>query len=244
MRNLVPVLVNLTALPFQETYWTCSLVFPDGESVRVAGSEIEIAGDKFQGGLITVSGLRASLGNSVDRIDITVENVDWKWTKRAQIPRTSQTRALVGRAVRPIRGGSWAFLTLLNGVLVTITSNEKEATLSCIADLYAAPAIGALTQYARPCQFKYRDPRTCGFPPAPESGTDPFPTCDLIYESPGGCAGKNWQHRYGGFLGDTEKETLSIPPPDPNYNPDQGGGGIGGGGYIYDKYDNPYLIGP
>ena len=140
MRNLVPVLVELTALPFQETYWTCSLVFPDGETVRVAGSEITIAGDKFQGGLITVSGLRASLGNSVDRIDITVENVDWKWTKRAQIQRETRKRGrIVGRAIRPIRGGDWAFLSLLNGVLVSITSTEKEATLSCIADLVRGP---------------------------------------------------------------------------------------------------------
>lgn len=243
MRALTPAQLTVLELPFQESYWTCSLVFPDGEAVRIAGAPLVLDGNQFQGGLITVSGLRASLGNSVDRIDITAENVDWKWAKRAAIVRNAQTRAIIGRAIRPIRGGSWAFLALLNGVLVTITSNEKDAVLSCVADLYAAPAIGALTQYARPCQFKYRDPRTCGFPPAPAAGADPFPTCDLIYESPGGCLGKNWQHRYGGFVGDTEKETLSLPPPDPNSNPDQGGGAIGGDGNIYHKYDNPYLLG-
>lgn len=242
MRTLTPAQVDILDDNFQESFWTCALVFPNGETISVAGAALTLNGAEYTGGLIDVSGLRASLGNSVDRIDVTVQNVDYAWTKRAQIVRTAQTRARVGRAIRTIRGGPWEFMTLLNGVLTSITSNESRAVLSCIADLYAAPQIGALTQYAKPCQFRYRDPRTCGFPKPAAGATDAFPTCDLIYESAGGCLGKNWQHRYGGFVGDTEKESLDLPPPDPNQNPDQGGGAIGGDGNIYSKFDNPYLI--
>jgi len=235
MRTLTPVQIEVLGAHVQHSYWTMRITFPEGDSLRIAGSAIVINGEQFEGGIISTSGLRASLGNSVDRIDVRVSNTDWRWTRLARQPRTFLTRAIIGRSVRTSQSASWTSLTLLTGIVASVVSDEREATLQCISDLYAAPSVGAIRTIARPCQWKYKDPRTCGY-------TGPEPTCNKIFESPDGCLGRNNQHRYGGFTYDTGKDSLSIPPPDPTGNPDPGGGGIGGDGSIYHQYNNDYIL--
>ena len=236
MRVLSSIEVEILSNSWQRSYWTLAATFPEGVTRRIAGTTITLNGERYEGEIVSTSGLRASLGTSVDRIDVTVQNVDWSWTKLAREPRTLLTRVTVGRAIARAREGPWAHIIMLNGIIVSIPSNEQYATLQCISDLYAAPAIGAIRQIARPCQWKYKDPRTCGY-------TGPEPTCNKIFESADGCAGRNNQHRYGGFLYDTGKDSLYLPAPDPNSNPYPGGGGIGGDGDIYHKFENPYLLG-
>jgi hypothetical protein len=237
VRNLQPAEVAIIEEKYQESYWTITAWFGTGEVRSVAGTRLTVNGHLFDGGLLGTSGLKASLGGSVDRIDVTVNNTDWRWTRLAQSMTTIPVRTEVGRVMRQIRSTSWIYLPLLSGIVVSILSNETSATVQCISDLYAAPAVGALRAVTRPCGFKFKDPRTCGF-----SGATPT-TCNKIFESADGCLGRNNQHRYGGFIYDTGKDTLYLPPPDPNSNPYPGGGGIGGDGEPYYKYDNPYQLG-
>jgi hypothetical protein len=245
MRKLTEVQVNIVAESYLDSYWFAVVDFPNGEQVRVAGRAIDIDGQSFEGGIMSTSGLRASLGASVDRIDVTVENIDWKWTRRAEIPQITQTRIRVGRVMRRLRGDdvSWVSLTMLSGIVAGLPSDETRATLQAISDLYAAPAVGALRPITRSCPFKYRHPRTCGAALPPDPANDPLPTCNKIFDSPDGCLGRSNQHHYGGFLYDVGKDTLIFPPPDPNSNPDPGGGGIGGNGEVFHKNDIPYLLG-
>jgi hypothetical protein len=236
MRQLTTAQVDVLENKFQSSYWTMIAVFAGAGVVSsVAGTALSIDGVVYESGLISTSGVKSSLGSSVDRIDITVQNADWRWTKLNRQQHSALNRVYVGRAFQPVRDGAWAHITLLSGIIVGIPSNESTATIQCISDLYAAPNVGALRQVAKSCQWKYKDPRTCGY-------TGPEPTCNKIFESPDGCLGRNNQHRYGGWLYQIDKDTLYIPAPDPNANPDPGGGAIGGNGNIYNKYDNPYML--
>ncbi len=238
MRTLSPAEVEIVGDAYQDSYWTIIAVFADAGEVRsIAGTKLTVNTVNFDPGLIGTSGLKASLGASVDRIDVTVHNVDWRMTRLAKTMTNIPVRCEVGRAIRPMRGGAWIHVKLLSGIVVSIVTNQETATMQCISDLYAAPAVGALRAVTRPCGFKFKDPRTCGF-----SGATPT-TCNKVFESADGCLGRNNQHRYGGFIYDTGKDTLYLPPPDPNSNPYPGGGGIGGNGEPYYKYDNPYFLG-
>lgn len=222
MRTLTAAQSAILTQDFHESYWFITAYFADaGVVASYAGIAGLMDGQQFNGGLITTSGFRSSLGSSVDRIDVTVENTDWRWTRISQTVVTLPVRCYVGRLLRTTGGTDWVRLTLLSGIVVSIQSSDGQAVLQCISDLYAAPDVGALRQVVRSCQWKYKDPRTCG-------AVSSLPTCNKVFESADGCAGRENQHKYGGFLYDTSKDTLEVPPPDPGGNPDPGGGGIGG----------------
>jgi len=228
--------VEVLSNSYQESFWTVIAVFQDAEVVAsYAGTAAIINGVEYLGGIIGATPLKATLGSSVDRVDITIQNVDWRWTHLARRPNRSLTRCYVGRAVRPTRAAAWQHVQLLTGIVVGMPSDEAAVTLQCISDLYAAPQVGALRSIARPCQFKFKDPRTCGY-----NGIETV--CNKVYESTGGCLGRNNQFHYGGWLYDMGKDSLTFPAPDPTGNPDPGGGGIGGDGSIYHKYDNQFLL--
>jgi len=238
VRTSTPSELEILGAAYHDSYWTLIAVFADaGIVASVAGTQLTVDGVYYDPGLISTSGLKASLGSSVDRVDVVVQNTDWRWTRITATIRTSPVFCTVGRAIRQSRDGTWEHFKLLSGIVVSVVSNQATATIQCISDLYAAPAVGALGSVSRSCRFKFKDPRTCGY-----SGATPT-TCNKVFESADGCLGRNNQHRYGGFLYDIGKDTLYLPAPDPNSNPYQGGGGIGGSGEPYYKYDNPYLLG-
>lgn len=229
---------DVLAQPTHESHWCISVVFSEaGVVASVAGTAADVPaiGVHFDNGLISSSGLQTSLGSSADRCDINVQNTNWWWSQMMQTVITVPMRADVGRIVRPVRGGTWQYMRLLTGIAAVISSDEQQATIQVIGDLYASATVGAIRAIARPCQWKFKDARTCGY-------TGPETVCNKIFESTDGCLGRNNQHRYGGFLYQTDKDSLTVPPPDPNQNPDPGGGGIGGTGKIEINIPNPHII--
>lgn len=234
MRQVSAALQSIVDLDWLQSYLTLEIRFPDGQVLRWAGSEVQITGEApYRRGVIRSNGLRQSLGTAVDLVDITVENTDWSHSRRLMLSSAEiLSPAIVGRLHRDYRNeGAWVWRALLRGVVGSPVTNEGEATYRVISDLAAAGKVGATRLVNRSCQWRYKGSE-CSY-------SGPLATCDFTFAASSGCSGRGVQHRYGGFLYDTDKLSLILPPPNTG-----GGGGIGGGGNEGPDDYNPYKDGP
>jgi len=118
---------------------------------------------------------------------------------------------------------TWERKVLLTGEIANVDANQNEVTIKIVSD--TAPNVAFIS--ARPvqdsCPLIFKG-EACGY-------TGILTTCNKLYESDGGCSGRNKQSRYGGIVvkgelpkvitGDIDTEVevnnrLSIGPHYPN----------------------------
>ncbi len=138
--------------------------------------------------------LKQSITQAVDRVEVGIENVDFSFGLKfvTVIDALHGARATFGRYWRDLRNGAEYHKWLLNGVIIAAPGDEELVRLTIFNELYASRQIaGRLV--TRNCQWRYKEPATCGY-------VGPLLTCNKLLDSPDGCQGRARQHRYSGFV--------------------------------------------
>ena len=232
-RDLLPILDN----PILESSLTLDVETSTGQLYRWAGANLtDVNGGKYDGRIIGAGSLRQAINQSADRVDLKVSNVD-RLISTSIGSRVKFGSAVAGEALKRLRTGGWEWHQLLTGVLVAASANEREATFDLLSDVYAAGLVGATAPIQRKCRHVFNapdplEPNNLAKRKGPDCGyTGLLTTCNKIFESADGCAGRDNQHRYGGVLYDVSKESLILPPPDIG-----GDTGTGPGGNVNEDY--------
>lgn len=235
-RPSLPVLEH----PFLDFFLTLDVETSTGAVYRWAGTRLEnVNGGNYDARIVSASGsLSQAINQSADRVQITISNVD-RLVSRAIGSGAKFGAAMAGQVVRRFRDSAWQWHQLLTGIIVSVSANDREATFELLSDIYASGLVGAIAPVQRKCRHVFNapdplDPNNLAKRKGPDCGyTGLLPTCNKIFESPDGCLGRENQHRYGGVLYDTSKESLIYPPPDIGND-----SGTGPGGNVNDDY--PY----
>lgn len=235
-RDALPVLDH----PFLDFYLTLDIETSAGNIYKWAGTRLEnINGGNYEPRIVRASGaLRQAINQSADRVEFTISNVD-RLISRTTGSGIKFGTATAGQVVRQFRNLVWEWHQLMVGTITAVTTNDREATFELLSDIYSAGLVGAVAPVQRKCRHIFNapdpsDPGNLGKRKGPDCGyTGLLPTCNKIFESPDGCLGRNNQHRYGGVLYDTSKDSLTLPPPDIG-----GDTGTGPGGNVDSDY--PY----
>ena len=232
-RDFLPVLDH----PFLDFYLTLDVQVSTGQVYRWAGTKLEnINGGNYEKRIIRASPLHQAVNQSADRVQLSLSNVD-KLISRITGSGAIFGEATCGQAVRHFRDSSFEWHQLLTGTIVSVSSGVAESTMELLSDVYSAGLVGATAPVQRKCRHVFNapdpsDPNNLFLRKGPDCGyTGLLTTCDKIFESPDGCAGRNNQHRYGGVLYDTSKESLILPNPVPDP-----GSGSGPGGDVNEDY--------
>ncbi len=153
--------------------------------------------------LRSIGTIKYSLGGNADSTSITLENV----SQILGISLTDSSRTLDGASVRINR----AFLINTNtnqyevdplfvGVVDGFKVNEDTIDLTVVSDMSQRNARVANIQATQRCRHTF-DVNGSGIGPdcawQVSQGGDPL-TCDLVFDSPGGCLGHNNQFHFGG----------------------------------------------
>jgi hypothetical protein len=185
-----------------------------------------VGGQVYQNTLRAIGGIKQSLGGNSDASSITLENV----SQTLGVTLTDLDRTLDGADVVIKR----AFLVdpdantyetdeLMRGVVDGVKIDEETVTLTVISDISKRTARVGNVQITQRCRHVFNVSGSgigpsCNWQVA--QGGDPL-DCDLVFDSPNGCAGHNNQFHFGGVPTLKAKE---IPPQ--SYPP-----GIGEGGW-------------
>jgi hypothetical protein len=235
-RERLPVLEH----PFLDSYLTLDVETTVGQVYRWAGTKLEnVNGSNYEPRIVRASGsLRQAINQSADRVEFTISNVD-RLISRAAGSGVKFGAATAGQVVRQFRTQVWQWHQLLTGIITSVSATDREATFELLSDIYASGLVGATAPVQRKCRHVFNapdpsDPNNMAKRKGPDCGyTGMLFTCNKIFESPDGCLGRDNQHRYGGVLYDTSKDSLILPPPVIG-----GDNGAGPGGNINQDY--PY----
>lgn len=237
-RILSPALQTLLASDWLESHSFLRLTLADGQLFRWATQADRVDGFDHTGDLLSVGPFKFSNGGAADRVEATLQNVTLTWglSLLAASDALTGARAEAGRYWRkPDDEAAALSRVLLKGLVVGAEMDENAVRLQIVSDAYTGEHIAGQRLITRACQFKYKG-IACG-------ATSTESDCNKLYDDPGGCAGRNNQHRNGGFIFDTSKSSLVV-----TINTGGGvnvGGGIGGGGEIQgdDWGRDPYVFG-
>ena len=181
-----------------KSHTTLEVLVDNGDIVRnyyFASSTLMLNGVEFQPLLKNGSQIRSSLTRSADQATVEIHNAD-----TAQgIEFLSTGQALYGASVKV--GRYWLdelslaqyHKVFLTGVVVGLEINENVVKLSAVSEPYAQVSVGATRRVVPSCQWKFRNPLTCGY-----AGT--LLTCNFLLNHIDGCEG-----RHGGGVGATLK---------------------------------------
>lgn len=220
-RSISPQLAALLALPSLETQSTLVLTYSDGVTVkRLATADLTIGGQHFTPFLKRVGEIQQSLAKTVDRVGITLQNVDklFGLDIAGEASALDMAEAVVGRFFRNPRDESQtAHANLFRGRVTNVSADENQITFDVISDIVAAGLCVSPRTLAQKCAWRFKSPE-CGY-------VGPLQRCNKILKSADGCLGRNNTHRFGGW-------TFPLPPSPsvPGTGGNEAGGSGGGGG--------------
>jgi hypothetical protein len=180
-----------------ETQVSARLTLVDGTLIRIASAELSFAEEDssiytYEAKITSDAELNAAITKSADGTSLEATNVD----KEIGLTINESITSLLGAKVtfckvfRPDTGGTWENKVLLQGEIANAVINETVVKLTIVSD--TSPNLAFIStrpiQAACPLVFKGK---ACGY-------TGSLTTCDHLYDSDAGCAGRNNQHRYGG----------------------------------------------
>jgi len=182
-----------TRTGWAETHTTLALKTKHG-NFWLATSRLVVDDVRYTPDLRETGELKQSLTSAVDRVEVSIQNVDLVFGLKfvAAVDALHGARAVVGRYWRDLRNGAEYHKALLTGVVVSAPGNEQAVTLTVVSELYASRQIGGRL-VARNCQWRFKDPTTCGY-------VGPLLTCNKLLQSADGCQGRARQHRYSGYV--------------------------------------------
>ena len=206
----------LNNYPLLESHSTMSVYLPYSENADTfyyATLPLVIDGNEYNRALKSIGELKMSMGRAADRVEVRISNEDGLqggiFTQSRDVLRGNLVR--VGRLYRnPQQPGVEYHLILFQGTIASVSVSDTDVQLTVVSDMYRGGTVGATRQVSSTCQFKFKDPATCGY-----SGG--LTTCNKLYSSADGCSGRANQHRYGGVLRrNTQAQAASNaggPPP-------------------------------
>lgn len=217
-RSLPASLVAFLANDWLESHSFLRLTLADGRKFYWATRADRLDGFDHTADLISLGPFKFSNSGAADRVEATVQNITLEWglSLIAASDALTGARAEAGRYWRKVDDVDVTIQTrvLLKGLVVGSEMDENEVRLSIVSDAYTGEHVAGQRLITRACQWKYKGAQ-CG-------ATSSLPTCNKLYDDPGGCSGRNNQHRFGGFIFDTSKSSLVVVI-------NTGGGGSGGG---------------
>ena len=176
-----------------ETHSTLALFTAKG-NVFLATSPVVVDGVKYSPDLHETGALKQSLTRAVDRVDCQIQNVDLAFGLKfvSAVDALHGARAVVGRFWRDLRNGAEYHKALIKGVVIEAPGEENAVTLTLVSELFASRQIGGRL-VARNCQWRFKDPLTCGY-------VGPLASCNKLLLSADGCQGRAREFRYAGFV--------------------------------------------
>lgn len=240
-RSLSNETIALLPLRVLSRFVTVDVFWPQGVISRWAGTSATVNGSTYKPNVLRSSPLRMSQGRPADRVEIVVANTDRSVTalNREAALYEANPIVIVGKLYRDPHAAAddpWAWERIFTGELDAAITDQSEASLQILSDIYAAPQVGATRTTTKHCGFRYRDPETCAY-------DGPLPTCSFDFLGPNGCEGHANQHHGGHFLINTSNLTITLPPPETGGFPGGGGGEPGpidgGPGRIFDPVPLP-----
>lgn len=177
-------------------------------SYFLATAKLVITGVTFKADLRQSGAVRTSLTRAVDQVQVELQNVDTILgidLIKAQ-ESLAGAEAKFGRYWRDLDNDAEYHKGLLSAVVAGVDINENVVRLSLISDPYAAVSVGASRRVARLCQWRFRDPNTCGY-----SGAEL--ECNFLINDTGGCQGRHGdplkRAKHGGFVYIESKTSIS-----------------------------------
>lgn len=188
----------------------------DDDTFRWSTIDAVIDGDEFDARIKSRGPLKQSLGRAIDNVEVTLENVQSNFGGEfvGLTNKLDRATARVGRIfIHPTTGESWLRIEM-QGIVASVQFTQDEFRLTVIHD---AAGRGQLASRGtgRTCQFKYKDPDTCG-------ATSSEPNCSKIRDDVAGCTGRSNEHGYGGFSKADNADTVNAPTSAPVNTQPQG----------------------
>ncbi len=172
-----------------ESHTTLQIEIDNDDVLRnyyFASAEIFFQGVVWRPLLKQASEVRSSLTRSSDRSLAELFNDDTEIGKEflslADATRGAQTK--LGRYWKDLDSGAEFHDVLLTGLLVAPPINEDIVGVSGVSEPYANISVGASRRVALLCQWRFRDPTTCGY-----NGAELV--CDFTLNGAGGCEGRH-----------------------------------------------------
>lgn len=173
-------------------------------------------GTVYTDDLRRVGEIKQSVSQSVDRVQISIQNVDKVFGDEVPAEALIKATAIVGRQYggSEIDSSLRAWAELFRGEVRPISMDENEVVIEVVNDLAAAGFCVAHWSLAENCQFVYKHAGTCGY-------AGGIATCNKRRKSPAGCLGHDNEHHFGG-MEFPDSQTTTPPTGD---DPGDGGGG-------------------
>lgn len=163
-----------------------------------ATARLVVNGVEWAPHLRKVSSISASLTRATTQAVIELQNVD----RALGIEFTQVQDYLSGAAV--VAGRYWKdhdsgaefHKVFLTGVLVVPRVGEQSVDLTGVSDAFSGVSVGATRRVTRSCQWRFRQPDTCGY-----NGAETV--CNFLINDAGGCQGRHGdplkRAKFGGF---------------------------------------------
>lgn len=219
-RTLSVDLQDILALPTRKIIITSQIDFPNNSSMYFSSEDYtDSKSQVFLNYLEKVSENKQTLENPTDRITLSFQNKDKALglDLAANLSEWQEAQCIVGREYLNDDGSLTDWVETFRGAVQQPVVDDFMFVFTVISDVTSAGNIIANRTLAGPCAFLFKHPGTCGY-----SGGET--TCNRLLKSPGGCLGRDWQHRYGGW---TDPETPT--PTSPHIIFEDPLGGTGGG---------------
>lgn len=160
-----------------------------------ASADLTINGIVYQPQLRRGSEIKSSLTRAADQASVDLQNVDTVIGREFLSLGQSiyGATAKLGRFWNDLDSGTQSHEIFLTGVVVGFRGGQNLTRVDFVADPYAQVSVGATRRVVPSCQWRFREPTTCGY-----AGS--LLTCNFLLDHTDGCEG-----RHGGGVGATLK---------------------------------------
>ncbi len=207
-------LQNLLAKPVIWTQTTLDLAPPSMSPIYIATAAFTVDGKNYIPHIISSGEIQMTIAAGTNMVRMELQNADLQWGFAAESESLANIPATVGRAFKDYIGGNIIWQPLFAGIANAVEFDEEKVVLEIVNDLTAAGYVVAQWSLSDHCQYKFKQPDTCGYNGSLES-------CNLRRLSLDGCLGRNNEHHFGGM----EFPDPQIPEPPTGGIDFPGGGG-------------------
>lgn len=217
-------------LRFCETHVTMKLVLHDGTIYRLASASLTFVDEEdgqfnYLAHLMKDSEVKTTLTSLADQASVGAQNVDRELGLTINdVSQTITNSKVTFSKVFRQDGGTWDRKVLLEGVVADVQIDENLAEIKIVSDVAPNVAFIGTRQVQEKCPLVFKG-HACGY-------VGPLTTCNKVFDSPDGCAGRNNQPRFGGAkdsgelsrpvigdidteIGDAERRRGRLGYPDP-----------------------------
>lgn len=193
-RTISTDLADILADPTRGLDWTLDITLPTAEVLRFATSPMTLDGHDYTNKLQGIREIRQQLSGPIDRVNITLENMDQELGLAigAAYDDWRRSEAVIGRYYYSQDRVLKEWIQMFSGTIQQPEITDLTVTTDIVSDVASAGQIVVTRTLAPQCPFKYKDSPTCG-------STSDRTTCNHMLKSAGGCDGDANAHHFGGW---------------------------------------------